>query len=153
MKYLSILCLLLIVACSTEKSEPVVWNSIEQTLQTQLITVENGGVIDLPEGNFMFTKGLMMEGKSNITIRGKGMDKTRLSFKNQTEGAQGLYISQGTNIVLEDCSIEDAKGDNLKVSDTKGITFRRIRSVWAEGPKTENGAYALYPVLCKNVLI
>jgi parallel beta-helix repeat protein len=25
--------------------------------------------------------------------------------------------------------------------------------VWADGPKTENGAYALYPVLCKNVLM
>ncbi len=153
MKYLLPVCLLVIGACSTESSETVIWKSIEQTLQTQLITVENGGTIELPEGNYMFTKGLMMEGKSDITIRGKGMDKTRLSFKNQTEGAQGLVISNSSNIVLEDFSLEDAKGDNLKVSDTKGITLRRIRSVWADGPKTENGAYALYPVLCKNVLI
>jgi parallel beta-helix repeat protein len=153
MKYLFPLFLVIAIACTSEKQEPVVWKSIEQALQTQLITVENGGTIELPEGNYMFTKGLMMEGKSNITIRGKGMDKTRLSFKNQTEGAQGLYISNGANITLEDFSIEDAKGDNLKVSDVKGITFKRIRSVWADGPKTENGAYALYPVLCKNVLI
>jgi len=153
MKYLLFFLLILMVACSPEKSEPIVWRSIEQSLQTQLITVDDGETIDLPEGNFMFTKGLMMDGKSNITIRGKGMDKTRLSFKNQTEGAQGLYIGNSHNITLEDFSIEDAKGDNLKVSDTKGITFRRIRSVWADGPKTENGAYALYPVLCKDVLI
>jgi len=131
----------------------VVWQSIEQSLQTQLITVADGGTIELPEGNYMFTKSLAMDGKSNIVIKGKGMDKTRLSFKNQTEGAQGLLISNGSNIVLEDFSIEDAKGDNLKVSEVRGITFRRIRSVWADGPKTENGAYALYPVLCKNVLI
>lgn len=113
----------------------------------------DGDVIELPEGNYMFTRTLSMDGKSNVTIRGKGMDKTTLSWKNQTEGAQGFQISNGRNIVLEDFSIEDAKGDNLKVNDVNGIVLRRVRSVWAEGPKTENGAYALYPVLCKNVLI
>jgi parallel beta-helix repeat protein len=154
MKYLVLFtATVLFFSCSNQASEPIVWKSIEQSLQTQLITVDDGGIIELPEGNFMFTKSLAMDGKSNIVIKGKGMDKTRLSFKNQTEGAQGLLISNGANIVLEDFSIEDAKGDNLKVSEVKGITFRRIRSVWADGPKTENGAYALYPVLCKNVLI
>lgn len=152
LKYL-LPCLCIIVSCSNQKSEPRVWQSIEQRLQTQLITVADGGLIELPEGNFMFTKSLAMDGKSNITIKGKGADKTILSFKNQTEGAQGLLISNGNNIALEDFSIEDAKGDNLKVSEVNGITLRRINSVWADGPKTENGAYALYPVLCKHVLI
>jgi len=154
MKYLTLIVITVsFFSCSRQRSEPIVWKSIEQSLQTQLITVADGGIIELPEGNFMFTKSLAMDGKSNIVIKGKGMDKTRLSFKNQTEGAQGLLISHGNNIVLEDFSIEDAKGDNLKVSEVAGITFRRVRSVWADGPKTENGAYALYPVLCKNVLI
>jgi parallel beta-helix repeat protein len=62
-------------------------------------------------------------------------------------------VSNGQNIVLQDFSVEDAKGDNLKVNDTNGLVLRRIRSAWADGPKTENGAYALYPVLCKNVLM
>ncbi|MBL7740737.1 MAG: right-handed parallel beta-helix repeat-containing protein, partial [Chitinophagaceae bacterium] len=153
-KYLCLpLCFCIVVSCSQRESEPRAWQSIEQSLQTQLITVADGGLIELPEGNFMFTKSLAMDGKSNITIKGKGADKTILSFKNQTEGAQGLLITNGRNITLEDFSIEDAKGDNLKVSEVKGITLRRIHSVWADGPKTENGAYALYPVLCKNVLI
>jgi parallel beta-helix repeat protein len=143
----------LLLACSKDKPEPRVWQSIEQSLQTQLITIQDGDTLFLPEGNFMFTKSLAMEGKSNITIRGKGIDKTILSFKNQTEGAQGLLISNGKQITLEDFSIEDAKGDNLKVSEVLGITLKRIRSVWADGPRTENGAYALYPVLCKHVLI
>jgi len=153
MKYFLFIAAVLFVSCSNQQLEPRVWKSIEQSLQTQLITVNDGDTLDLPEGNFMFTKSLAMDGKSNVIIRGRGMDKTILSFKNQTEGAQGLLISNGSNIVLEDFSIEDAKGDNLKVSEVKGITLRRIRSVWAEGPKTENGAYALYPVLCKQVLI
>ncbi len=153
MKYSLPFCIALFVACSNQKSEPRVWQSIEQNLQTQMITIQNGDTLDLPEGNFMFTKSLAMDGKANVIIRGKGIDKTILSFQNQTEGAQGLLISNGQNITLEDFSIEDAKGDNLKVSDTRGITFRRIRSAWVDGPKTENGAYAIYPVLCKHVLI
>ncbi|MBX2915302.1 MAG: right-handed parallel beta-helix repeat-containing protein [Cyclobacteriaceae bacterium] len=153
MRYALLIASVLFVTCSIQKSEPRVWQSIEQSLQTQLITIQDGDTLFLPEGNFMFTKSLMLEGKSNITIRGKGMDKTILSFKYQTEGAQGLLVSNGRNITLEDFSIEDAKGDNLKVSEVMGITLKRIRSVWADGPKTENGAYALYPVLCKHVLI
>ncbi len=152
MRYLPFL-ILLVAACAEEKSIPRTWQSIEQNLQTQLITIQDGDTLTLPEGNFMFTKGLAMDGKSNIVIQGKGMDKTILSFKNQTEGAQGLLISNGKNIILQDFSIEDAKGDNLKVNEVNGITFTRIRSVWADGPKTENGAYAIYPVLCKHVLI
>lgn len=144
--------LALLISCSSKQS-PKTWQSIEKSLQTQFITVEDGGVIDLPEGNFMFTKSLTMDGKKNVVIRGKGMDKTILSWKNQTEGAEGMHISNGVNIVLEDFSVEDAKGDNLKVNDTRGITFRRVRSAWPDGPKTENGAYGFYPVLCKGVLM
>lgn len=153
MKYVSLIALLAMICCADRQSEPRVWQSFEQTLQTQLITIQDGDTLDLPEGNFMFTKSLAMDGKSNVVIRGKGMDKTILSFKNQTEGAQGLLVTNGSNISLMDFSIEDAKGDNLKVSEVRGITLKRIRSVWADGPKTENGAYALYPVLCKQVLI
>ncbi len=141
----------LLATCTKPVDRP--WKSIERSLQTQLITAADGDRIDLPEGNFMFTRSLTMDGKANIVIRGKGMNKTVLSWKNQQEGAQGLQVSNCRNIVLEDFSVEDAKGDNLKVNDTRGITFRRIRSVWTGGPKTENGAYAIYPVLCKNVLM
>ncbi len=157
MKNLLAMCALfgILTSCTDyeNKRGPVSWQSIEKNLQTQFITANDGDTIDLPEGYFMFTKSLSMDGKSNIVIRGKGMDKTVLSWKNQTEGAEGLRISNGKNIVLQDFAVEDAKGDNIKVSDTRGITFFRISSSWADGPKTENGAYALYPVLCKNVLI
>jgi parallel beta-helix repeat protein len=148
------LILLVLLSCSSKKTTPAVeWKSIEQSLQTQFIAVADNGTIQLPEGNFMFTKSLTMDGKKGITIKGMGMDKTVLSFKNQTEGAQGMMITNAAGITLEDFSIEDAKGDNIKVSDTRGIVFRKVRSSWSGGPSNANGAYALYPVLCKNVLI
>jgi len=142
-----------LAACREKDVQPAVWKSIEASLQEQLILAEDGGTIELPEGHFMFTRTLSLDGKKSITIRGKGMDKTVLSWKNQTEGAQGMLISNGYNIKLEDFTLQDAKGDNLKVTNTRGIILRRIRSQWSDGPKTENGAYALYPVLCTRVLI
>lgn len=148
------LCCLAMFGCSRESGRTdIEWKSIEKDLQTRLIMANDGDVIEIPAGNFMFTRTLTMDGKSNIVIKGSGVGETILSWKNQVEGAQGILITNGKNIVLEDLSIEDAKGDNLKVSDVNGLILRRVRSVWADGPKTENGAYALYPVLCKNVLI
>lgn len=145
--------LTLFASCSKKNNSSAVWKSIEKELQERLILAEDGETIELPEGHYMFTRTLSMDGKKRVTLRGKGMDKTILSWKNQTEGAQGILISNGHNIKLEDFTIQDAKGDNLKVNDTRGIILRRIRSQWSGGPKTENGAYALYPVLCTRVLI
>jgi parallel beta-helix repeat protein len=145
--------LMTLYGCTSPTREPVTWRTIEKSLQAQLITLNDNDTLDLPEGNFRFTKSLTMDGKSNILIRGKGIGRTVLSFLNQSEGAQGILISQGKNIVLEDFSVEDAKGDNIKVTDTHGITFRRIASSWSGEPRNENGAYALYPVLCRRVLI
>ena len=141
-----------LLSCS-QKQETIIWKSIEKSLQTQFITVNDGDTIQLPEGNFMFTQSLLMDGKKNITILGAGKDKTILSFKNQTDGAQGMYITHGENIIVQDFTIQDAKGDNIKVSEVRNLTLRNIRAKWTGEPSNANGAYALYPVLCKNVLL
>lgn len=141
------------VASCSEKQETTTWKSIEKSLQTQFITVNDGDTIQLPEGNYMFTKSLLMDGKKNITIQGAGKDKTILSFKNQTEGAQGMYITHGENIIVQDFTIQDAKGDIIKVSEVRNLTLRNIRAQWTGEPSNANGAYALYPVQCKNVLM
>lgn len=141
-----------LLACS-DATQTITWKSIESDLQTQFIVTPDSTVIDLPEGNFMFTRSLLLDGKNSITIKGAGEGKTVLSFAMQTEGAEGFKISNSNNITLTDFTIEDAKGDNIKVTDTDGIIFRRVTSQWTGEPKEENGAYALYPVICKNVLI
>lgn len=125
----------------------------EKKLQTQLIVVENGQTVDITEGSFSLVKSLSLDGKKNITIRGKGMDKTILSFKNQTSGAEGLRITNCENIVLEDLTLQDSKGDLVKTMHVKGMTFRRVKAEWTGKPSSKNGGYALYPVQCEDVLI
>ena len=127
--------------------------SIEKEMREQLFLVEDSGVIQIPEGQFLFEKSLILDGKKHVTIRGAGIDKTVLSFKGQKEGAEGIRISNGENITIENLTIEDASGDNLKVIDTRGITIRKVKVAWTGEINSKNGAYGLYPVLCSDVLI
>ncbi len=125
----------------------------EKKLQTQLIVAENGATVEITEGAFSLTKSLSLDGKKNIIIRGKGMDKTILSFKNQTSGAEGLRVTNCENITLEDLTVQDSKGDLIKTMHVKGITFRRVKAEWTGKVSAKNGGYALYPVQCEDVMI
>jgi len=126
---------------------------IEDQLVEQFILAQDSSVIEMPAGHFLLSQSLSIDGKTNLTIRGQGMDETVLSFLGQTSGAEGIKITNSRNIVLEDFAIEDAVGDNLKVSDTDSLVIRRIRSAWTGEVSVENGAYGIYPVLSNNVII
>ena len=126
---------------------------VQKKLQRQLIMAEDGAVITIDAGTFSILGSLSLEGKKNITIRGAGMDKTILSFKGQTEGAEGLRVSNAENVILENLTVQDAKGDAIKTMNVNGITFRNMKAEWTGEPKATNGAYGIYPVMCTNVLI
>ncbi len=117
------------------------------------LTAEDSTEITLPEGHFLFDRSLILEGRKHVTVRGAGTKRTVISFKGQAEGAEGILVKNCKHITLEGFSIEDAAGDNIKVTDTEKITFRNIESGWTGPVGPENGAYGLYPVLCKGVLI
>ena len=122
-----------------------------EEIQSALIFAKPGDIIDLDEGIFYFEDGLSLN-VDDVTIQGKGMNKTILSFKNQKSGAEGLMITSN-KVVLKDFAIEDTIGDAIVVKGAEGISFIRIRTEWTNGPKETNGAYGLYPVQSKDVLI
>lgn len=127
--------------------------NVQKKLQTDLILADDGATIDLPAGTFALVSSLSLQDKKNITIRGAGASKTVLSFKGQTEGAEGLRVSNGRNIVIENLTIQDSKGDCIKTMNVDGITFRNVRVEWTGEPKETNGSYGLYPVQCQHVTI
>ncbi|MBV1921819.1 MAG: right-handed parallel beta-helix repeat-containing protein [Pseudomonadales bacterium] len=120
-------------------------------LREALLTAQPGTVIELPEGTFQFNSDVIIL-TSHITLRGKGMDKTILSFKGQADGAEGIQVFADA-FVAEDFAIEDTAGDGLRIEGSNGVVVRRVRVEWTNGPDEHNGAYGLYPVLCENVLI
>lgn len=125
----------------------------QKNIQTRMIMASDDDTIYLDDGIVHLTGTLSLEGKRNLVIKGKGMDKTILSFKGQTTGAEGIRISNASNIRLEDFSVEDAKGDGIKAMNVNGIIFKNIRAAWTGKPDKRNGSYALYPVMCNDVLI
>ena len=129
------------------KPEP----GIQKKVHEELILAEPGTIFQFEEGMYNFTDGLSLT-VDDVTIRGRGMDKTILSFKDQEAGAEGLYITSD-HVLVEDLAIEDTKGNGLKSLKANNIVLRRVRAEWTGGPKSTNGAYGLYPVSSENVLI
>ncbi|MEM7371040.1 MAG: parallel beta-helix domain-containing protein [Bacteroidota bacterium] len=126
---------------------------IRKSLQKQFIMAEEGDTIRIPAGNFFSDGSISMDEKKNVVIMGAGKDKTIISFKKQKEGAEGIRIANSKNIKIMHLTIQDAKGDLIKVMDTEGIVFYDMKTEWTGKPKTKNGAYGFYPVSCSNVLI
>jgi parallel beta-helix repeat protein len=125
--------------------------NVQEEFQTALIKAKPGDIIGLSEGNFEFTKELSLA-VENVTIRGHGMDKTVLSFKKQDTGKHGLLVTRG-KFRIEDLTVQDTKGDGLKINDAEDVAIRKVRACWTGGAKETNGAYGIYPVQCKNVLV
>ncbi len=128
-------------------------SDVEKLFQTQLIMAEDGSTIQFPEGKFQLSNTLWLDGKKNITLRGAGQGKTTLSFLNQKQGAEGIKVTNAQNIVIEQLTVEDSKGDLIKTQQVRGLTFRDVTAQWTGKPKASNGSYALYPVQCQNVYI
>ncbi len=120
-------------------------------LQTRLQDAKPGDVIEIGEGTFEFTNGLSLD-VDNVTFRGAGQDKTILSFKGQTGAGEGLLVTSD-GVTLTGFAMQDSKGDGIKSKGADNITYKDLKVEWTGGPKAENGAYGVYPVESKNVLI
>ncbi|MEJ2129412.1 MAG: parallel beta-helix domain-containing protein [Woeseiaceae bacterium] len=144
---------LMLAACSQETPAPrdAGPSEFQKQLQMQLIQAKPGDVITIPAGVHSINRGLSLN-VSGVTIRGEGMDKSILSFKNQVQGAEGLLVNAG-DFTIEDLAIEDTAGDGLKINEGRNIIIRRVRAEWTNGPDEKNGAYGIYPVQTENLLL
>ena len=123
----------------------------QEQLQEAMILAESGDEIQLTTGVYQIEDGLSLD-IDNVTITGSGHQNTVLDFSNQMTGAQGLMITSD-GITLKDFAIINTKGDAIKAKGSDDISFLNIRTEWTNGPNASNGAYGLYPVESKNVLI
>ena len=122
-----------------------------QDIQEALILAQPGDIIRLSAGVFSLEDSLSLD-VAGVQIEGEGMSQTILDFSNQLSGAQGLSVTSN-NVTLQDFAIQNAKGDAIKVKGVTNIKFLRVKTEWTNGPSSDNGAYGLYPVESKNVLI
>ena len=79
-------------------------------LQEDLIKAKPGSVIEIPAGKFKLDKTLSLN-VAKVTIRGKGMDKTILSFTGQKAGSAGMMV----------------KADDFVIAGTTDLIAKRFR--------------------------
>lgn len=123
----------------------------QERLQEALILAEPGDIVQLGAGKYNLTDGLSLD-VDGVTVQGMGMDKSVLSFAGQLAAGEGLLVTSD-NVVLRNFAIEDSKGDGIKSKGADNIVYHHVRVEWTRGPHAENGAYAIYPVESRNVLV
>ena len=120
-------------------------------LQEALILAEPGDTVELGEGRFALTDGLSLD-VAKVTVKGKGAGKSVLDFTGQLGAGEGLLVTSD-DVVLRDFAVENSKGDGIKSKGADRIVYYKLRVEWTGGPKETNGAYGIYPVESKDVLI
>ena len=142
------------LACVFAKAPPLhAQTSLHEEWQLALILAEDGDTLRLPAGTHRLSESLLLDGLADFVLQGAGRGETVLQFSGQEDGAEGLKISNCTNLTLADFTVLDAAGDAIKAQACDGIRFAGVETSWTGEPKPSNGAYGLYPVQCSRVLI
>lgn len=123
------------------------------TIQTALIEAKSGDVVCLCPGSYAIQNRLSLT-VPNVTIRGAGAtrDEVVIDFAGQLAGDDGLSVT-ADGFVAERFSLKNTPGNGIVVTGAEGVEFRDLKVSWDAGSVTTNGAYAVYPVKSKNVLI
>lgn len=89
---------------------------------------------------------------NQVTLVGQGMDETVLDFGSITTQSNGVDVV-GDDFIVEDLEVLDAPKDGIRVEDSDGVVYRRIRTTWTNAEDPDAGAYGIYPVSSTNVLV
>lgn len=153
---------LIIVACTPNASSPPAADpgapaplsaegDFGATLQAALISARPGDTIQMPEGTFSLIDSLSLD-VEGVTLRGAGEGKTVLDFAQQAGAGEGLLVTSD-GVTLTGFTVRDTKGDGIKSKGADRIIYRFVTVEWTGEPEETNGAYGVYPVESKDVLV
>jgi parallel beta-helix repeat protein len=120
-------------------------------LQTAANSVGANTTIVLDTGTYKMTNQLTLRTKG-LHLIGQGIDMTTLDFGDSIAQGNGIDVI-GDDFLVQDLTVLDAKKDGIRVELSDGVVFRRIRATWTTESSSTNGAYGIYPVKSKNVLV
>jgi parallel beta-helix repeat protein len=123
----------------------------ESKIIEAFLSIKDSTCILLKSGTYSFDN-LSIAQVKNILIQGEGYDKTILDFKKQSEGGEGIRVTNVKHFVIDGMTIRDSKGDLLKITKSNDVTIANLHAIWSKADST-SGGYAIYPVMCKHVLI
>jgi parallel beta-helix repeat protein len=120
-------------------------------LQTAANSLDANTTIVLGAGRFVLDNQLTLR-TDGAHLIGQGIDTTTLDFGTATAQVNGVDVI-GKDFLIQDLTVLDAPKDAIRVEQSNGVVFRRIRSTWTALSSPTNGAYGIYPVKSQNVLV
>jgi len=123
----------------------------EAKIAEAFLTLKDSSRIELKAGIYAFDN-LSLAQLKHISIKGAGTDTTILDFSSQTQGGEGIRTTNIQGFTIEGLTLRNSKGDLIKINNSEDVVIRNLRAVWTTADSA-NGGYAIYPVLCKHVLM
>jgi len=124
----------------------------ETNIDGALAQVQNGDTIAFAAGTYHFQNQFALGMANDVTVIGAGQGKTIFDFENQVEGDDSIFAQSVSNLTLEDFTVQNSPGNAVKTLSVTGMTYRSLQVTWdAMGPT--DGAYGIYPVQCKDVMV
>jgi len=106
--------------------------SATQNMVDAMIQLKPGDTLEFGCGFFELDQGLLIQATEDVLIKGCGIDKTVLSFKDSAN-VTGLEALNVRGITVEDFTIADSPGDAFKLKGVKWGTLRNVRAIWSGG--------------------
>lgn len=130
---------------------------------TRLFEAQPGDTVTLCAGRFDMPTGLIINGSPGLALVGAGKDKTILNFKH-SDSAEGINASNADGLLLQGFSVEDTPGNGVRIYRSENVVVRDVLVRWhdragrnekdpAYQPRSDVGAYGLYPVETRKVVM
>lgn len=124
---------------------------------TALSSVNECSQIKFAAGTYNLNRSLTVE-QDLVLIVGAGMDETVLDFS--LVGAEGNGVEmQGNNVGISNLTVMNAPRSGIRIENSNGVLIKFVKVDWGNTQNgtvtgtSENGDYALYPVLSTNILV
>jgi parallel beta-helix repeat protein len=127
--------------------------SSEHDIAGAVARAKDGACISLAAGTYTFHNQLAFGTGNGVTLSGAGMGQTILDFSGQVVGEDSIFAQSVTGFTLKGFTVRDSPGNGVKTLGVTGVTFDSLEVTWTGSDPTKHGAYGLYPVQSKNVLI
>ena len=101
----------------------------ESKIVEALLALEDSTIVLLKQGLYHFDN-LSIAQLNHILIKGEGHDKTILDFSNQSQGGEGIRVTDVKGFTIEDMAIRDSKGDLIKINNSRDVVVRNLHATW-----------------------
>jgi len=124
---------------------------------TAILNAGSNGVVCLEAGEYDMGGTVDVTTTPGLVLKGIGdsPDDVVLEYADDAgdcRGTVGINVSVD-NVTIENLWVKNTCENAVVQRGTDGSVFRKVRVTWDGTPRTENGAYGIYPTDCSNTLV